>query len=56
MRRRLRAILAELDRSSALPPVIMLIGATPAANKLTFDQLRRDLEQLVQKVAAASLR
>lgn len=55
LRRRLRAILAELDRAQAVPPVIMLLGATPAASKLTFVQLRQELEQLLAKIPAQTL-
>jgi ribonuclease P protein component len=50
MRRRLRTILTEIDRAEPLPPVIMLIGATPAATKLTFDQLRREMAGLVATI------
>ncbi len=55
LRRRLRAILAELDRAEAVPPVIMLLGATPASSKLTFVQLRQELEQLLAKIPAQTL-
>lgn len=51
LRRRLRAILAELDATGRLPPVTMLLGATPRAPKLTFDQLRQEVEQLVTMIA-----
>ena len=55
LRRRLRAILAEFDSIDPLPPVTMLIGATPAAAKLTFDQLRSELGQLLQQIRSAGV-
>ena len=54
IRRRLRAILTELDRAGALPPVTMLIGATPSVCKLTFDQMRSELAQLMSMIPAQS--
>lgn len=56
LRRRLRAILVELDVTNSLPPVIMMIGATPAATKLTFDQLRSEMGELINKVRSAASR
>ena len=50
LRRRLRALLRQLDQIEPLPPVQMLIGARPSAIELTFDQLRRELEAMVQQV------
>jgi ribonuclease P protein component len=47
LRRRLRAILREIDRNQPLPPVTILIGASPAATELTFDQLSSEVEQLL---------
>jgi ribonuclease P protein component len=55
LRRRLRAILAELDSVEPLPAITMLIGATPAAAKLTFDRLRTELEQLLNHIRSATL-
>ena len=55
LRRRLRAILAELDAVVPLPPVTMLIGATPAATKLTFEQLRNELGQLLHQIRATPM-
>ena len=52
LRRRLRAILTEIDRRDPLPPVAMLLGATPATIKLTFDQLRHNVEQLITQIRA----
>jgi ribonuclease P protein component len=45
LRRRLRSILRESE--AMLPGGMMLIGATPAAVELTFDQLRMELSQLI---------
>lgn len=56
LRRRLRALLREMNAS--LPGGLLLIGATPRAVELTFDQLRAELQQLLEKatvpIAAAS--
>ena len=49
LRRRLRAILA----SSDVPPGLLLIGATPAATELTFDQLRSSTRALLTKLPPA---
>jgi ribonuclease P protein component len=53
LRRRLRAILAELDSVEPLPPITMLLGATPTATKLTFDQLHSELRQLLDRIRLA---
>jgi ribonuclease P protein component len=46
LRRRLRAILSTIE----LPPGMMLIGATPAATGLTFDQLRLNTIDLMSQL------
>lgn len=43
LRRRLRALLAEMD----VPPGLLLVGARPAAVELTFDELRKVLDELL---------
>lgn len=43
LRRRLRAILEAADPPSGL----LLVGATPAATELTFDELRQRVDQLI---------
>jgi ribonuclease P protein component len=50
LRRRLRAILRDLDRTDELPPVMLLIGPRPRSIELTFDQIRQDLTSLVQEI------
>lgn len=50
LRRRLRAILRELDRSDPLPPGLLLIGPRPPAIELTFDQLRHELTALTRQI------
>jgi ribonuclease P protein component len=45
LRRRLRAILHDID----VPPGILLIGATPDASELTFDELTRTTIALMAK-------
>jgi ribonuclease P protein component len=47
VRRRLRNLLAELDRRTALPPGLLLIGVRPQTIELTFDQLRVQLESMM---------
>lgn len=54
LRRRLRAVLRELDRTEPLPPILMLIGARPPAIELTFDQLRSELTSMVLEIRRAS--
>lgn len=49
VRRRLRAVMAE--QASELPPGAYLVGASPAAVSLTFDEMRSTVS-----VAIASLR
>lgn len=46
LRRRLRAILTTIE----LPPGLLLIGATPAAITLTFDQLRLNTIDLMSQL------
>ena len=51
LRRRLRAILAELDRTSTLPPGMMLIGARPQGDvELTFERVRSELTTLTERI------
>jgi ribonuclease P protein component len=47
LRRRLRAVLRELDRAESLPAGTMMIGARPSATELTFDQLRDAVTALI---------
>lgn len=51
LRRRLRALVTELDRSDDLGEGLYLVGATPAAVGLPFDQLRVHLRDAVARVA-----
>jgi ribonuclease P protein component len=50
LRRRLRAVVRELDRTDPLPPILLLIGAQPAAIELTFDQLRSELDAMLRQI------
>jgi ribonuclease P protein component len=54
LRRRLREICRELDRSSELPPGLLLIGAQPAATELTFAQLETEFRSMVAQLTAGS--
>ena len=50
LRRRLRALLATRQRTAPLPPGLLLIGARPTAAELTFDQLRIELNLLLDRL------
>jgi len=50
MRRRVRAILQDLDRCSTLPPGLLLIGGRPALIELTFDQLTTELTEITEQI------
>lgn len=51
LRRRLRAVLAEVDREQPLPTGMLLIGARRTnADELTFDQVRAELRQLIARI------
>jgi ribonuclease P protein component len=52
LRRRLRAVLHDLDRNDPLPPGLLLIGARPRPVELTFDQVRLELVSLVDAMRA----
>ncbi|MDJ0771400.1 MAG: ribonuclease P protein component [Ilumatobacter sp.] len=54
LRRRLRVLLVEFDRAQPRQPSLLLIGATPKAVELTFDQLRTELTLLLQQLPPAS--
>lgn len=49
LRRRLRAILTELDRSGSLPPGVYLIGAVPGAEQASFDELREQMKRAIRR-------
>ena len=53
LRRRLRALVREADRTTPLPPILLVIGARPAAIELTFDQLRTELTTLLAAVRSS---
>jgi ribonuclease P protein component len=50
LRRRLRAILAEIDRREPLPVGAWLIGARPSAGELTFGALTTEMSSLIEEV------
>ena len=50
LRRRLRAILRELDRAVPLPPILLLIGPRRELIELTFDQLRHELTAMIEQI------
>ena len=50
LRRRLRAILREVDQRQSLPAGLLLIGVRPPAVELTFDQLNQEISSLVAAI------
>lgn len=50
LRRRLRAILRQLDETEPLPPISVLIGVRPSTVELTFDQARTELAAMVHQI------
>jgi ribonuclease P protein component len=50
LRRRLRALLLARQRADPLPPGSLLIGVRPGVTELTFDQLRAELEILLDRL------
>ena len=52
IRRRLRSILAELDREQPLPPGLLMIGGRPRLLEHTFEQLKADTAALVTQLRA----
>jgi ribonuclease P protein component len=47
LRRRLRAIMQDIDRAHELPAGLLLIGAQPAAIELTFDELSTAMASMI---------
>jgi len=56
VRRRLRALLANLPDDRSLPPGWYLVGARPAAVGRSFPQLSSDVEAMIASVAASTMR
>jgi ribonuclease P protein component len=54
VRRRLRAVLGELDHDGQLPGGRLLIGARPGTAERTFDSLREELRTLVERIPTTS--
>ena len=50
LRRRLREILRQLDRTEPLPSVLLLIGPRRPAIELTFDQLLHETVELIGEI------
>jgi ribonuclease P protein component len=50
IRRRLRAILTELDRNEPLPPGLLLIGGRPRLLEHTFETLTAETAALVAQL------
>ncbi len=51
-RRRIRAVLAELDRSGSLPSGACLIGLREPVTEHTFDQLTQEVTACLARVSA----
>lgn len=57
LRRRLRAVLTELDRIEPLPPGMLLVGPRPRQDfELTFDQVRTELSELLRRIRTSEAR
>lgn len=54
MRRRIRAILHEIDRQSPLPPGLLMIGGRPELIELTFDRLTNEVTSLIDQIRSVS--
>jgi ribonuclease P protein component len=55
LRRRLRAVLHDLDRRRALPPGMMIIGLRPGTQtELAFDTVASELTELIDRVRAST--
>ena len=50
IRRRLRAILTELDDEQTLPPGLLLIGGRPQLLERTFDELKSEMAALIAQL------
>jgi ribonuclease P protein component len=55
LRRRLRVIVAAAAPRAGIGGGWLLIGANPTATELTFDQLRDEVDTLVQRVAPVTV-
>ena len=55
LRRRLRAVLHDLDRRRPLPPGTMIIGPRPGTRtELAFDTVTSELTELTDRVRAST--
>ena len=54
LRRRVRAVLAELDRTDQIPPGAYLVGAEPEAVQMTFAELRDSLHRAIGQLREES--
>lgn len=54
LRRRLRAILTELDQAGSLPPGVYLVGAAPGADQASFDDLRVRMQRAIRQATEAT--
>jgi ribonuclease P protein component len=50
VRRRIRAILRELDRQQTLPPGLLQLGGRSSLIELTFDELTANVTELVTQL------
>lgn len=53
LRRRLRAVLRQIDTTTPLPPALILIGAKRPADELTYEMIERDVISLITEITAA---
>ncbi|MFP4511591.1 MAG: ribonuclease P protein component [Acidimicrobiales bacterium] len=50
LRRRLRAVLSEMDHDGSIPPGVYLVGADPSASDASFEELRARMQRVVSKL------
>jgi ribonuclease P protein component len=54
LRRRLRSICRQLDAAGQLPAGLLLIGATPRVNELTFAQIEQEIRSLISQITVTT--
>jgi ribonuclease P protein component len=52
LRRRLRAVLREIDRATPIPPALLLFGTRRPATELTYEMIQRDATALIDEIRA----
>ncbi len=50
LRRRLRAVLRQIDATTPLPPALILVGSKRPARELTYEMIERDVTALIGEI------